>query len=174
MKPIHWIVVVSALVIILGGAFWYVQTRGSREAGVTITPKPGTQPETATKSSESSNSQKVEVSVDTITIKAVGNYSGSGTATRIFTNGTFTHTVSANIEVPSTGKFYEGWLVNMSLTPKFFSTGKLTKEGGVYKLTYTANKDYSNYNDIVITEESEASGLDGIPESHVLEGTFPK
>lgn len=173
MKPIRWIVVVAMLVIILGGAYWVVQTRRSREAEVTITPKPTTQPKTSTKSSQLSNSQKIEVDVDTVTIKAVGDYSGSGVATRIFANGVFTHTVSAKITDPVSGKFYEGWLVNMSLTPKFFSTGKLKKENGEYKLTFTDNKYYTKYNDIVITEETEVNGLDGVPESHVLEGTFP-
>jgi len=172
MKLIRWVVVIAMLIIIFGGVYWYVQTRESGEAEVTVTTKPNTQPIIATKSSQSSDSQKIDVAVDTVTIKSVGNYAGSGIATRIFANGTFTHTVSAKIADPASGKFYEGWLVNMSLTPKFFSTGKLKKENGEYKLTFTDNKDHTKYGDIVVTEETEVNGLDGVPEAHVLEGTF--
>lgn len=162
---------IVVLVVVLGGGFWYVQSQKG-ESGVTVTPVPSTQQKEATPSSGTSGSQKVKVDVDTITLKAVEGYSGSGTATRIFANGTFTHTVSASIADPASGKFYEGWLVNMSLSPKFFSTGKLKKDGNTYKLTYTAEKDYTEYNTVVITEETEANGLDGVPEAHVLEGSF--
>lgn len=174
MKPIHGVILIVLLAIILGGGYWLVQFNRQKEAEVTITPVPETQdlPNAATGSTDTSSSQSIQVSVETITLKSVGNYTGSGTATRIFANGAFTHTVSASIGDPATGKFYEGWLVNMSLTPKFFSTGKLEKKGNSYTLTYTSNKDYSIYNSVIITEEDEANGLDGVPEAHVLEGEF--
>ena len=174
MKPIRWISIIFVVLVVLGGGYWYMQSSKSEEAEVTITPVPNTQdqPNTATESPDTSSSQNIQVSVDTITLKSVGNYTGSGTATRIFANGTFTHTVNASIGDPDSGKFYEGWLVNMSLTPKFFSTGKLQKDGNSYKLSYTNSKDYSNYSNVVITEEDEANGLDGVPEAHVLEGEF--
>lgn len=173
MKTTYWIIGIVSLVVVFASGFWYVQSQKSKESEVTVTPVPKTQQKEATESSGTSNIS-VKVRVETITLKAVGEYSGSGTATRIFSNGTFTHTVSANIAEPASGKFIEGWLVNMSLTPKFLSTGKLKKENGEYKLTFTENKDYTKYNGIVITEETEANGLDGVPEAHVLEGSFPK
>ena len=171
MKTIHWIILIFVVIVILGGAYWYMQTNKSEDAEVTVTPLENTQDQTDNSTNES-NSQSVEVKVETITLKAVDNYTGSGTATRIFANGAFTHTVNASIGDPAEGKFYEGWLVNMSLTPKFFSTGKLEKKGNSYTLTYTSKKDYSNYISVIITEEDEANGLDGVPEAHVLEGEF--
>ena len=174
MKSIYWVIVIAVVLFILGGGYWFIQSNKSGESEVTVSPASSIQeqPEAATSSSNTPNFEDVQINVGSITLKSVGNYTGSGTATRVFANGAFTHTVSASIEDPSTGKFYEGWLVNMSLTPKFFSTGKLIKEGGVYKLTYNSDKDYSNYNSVVVTEEAEANGLDGVPEAHVLEGEF--
>jgi len=174
VKINKWVGVVVILIIILGGVFWYVQS-SNEEAEVTVTPSANIGQEESTPSSSANDNSgtQVNVEVDTTTLDSVGSYTGSGVATRIFANGIFTHTVTAKIADPASGKFIEGWLVNMSLTPKFFSTGKLKKENGEYKLTFTANKDYTKYSNVVITEETEANGLDGVPEDHVLEGTFP-
>jgi hypothetical protein len=48
------------------------------------------------------------------TLEVVGNYTGSGIATRAFNGERFSHTVRANIPDPAEGKFYEGWLVDGS------------------------------------------------------------
>ena len=102
-------------------------------------------------------------------LKAVGDYTGTGIATRVYENGLFTHTVTADLQEPSTGKFYEGWLINGN---KFFPTGKLEKSNNEYKLKFEDDKNYPAYKKVVITEETENDGLDGKPETHVLEGTF--
>lgn len=174
MKTTYWIGVIAVLVVVLIGAYWYALSR-TGESEVTVVPVTSTSPKESifsTDTNKDSNTQ-VKVVVDTITLGAVGDYSGFGVATRIFANGKFTHTLSAKITDPALGKFYEGWLVNMSLTPKFFSTGKLKKENGEYKLTYTNNKDYTKYSEAVVTEETEVNGLDGVPEAEVLKGNFP-
>ena len=174
MKTTYWIGVLAVLAIVLIGAYWYVLSR-TGESEVTVVPVTNTSPKESTSSTNTNkdNSTQVKVVVDTITLDSVGNYIGSGVATRIIANGTFTHTLSAKIVDPASGKFYEGWLVNMSLTPKFFSTGKLKKENGEHKLTYTNNKDYTKYSEAVVTEETEVNGLDGVPEAEVLKGNFP-
>jgi|GEM_PF-2192385 len=104
-----------------------------------------------------------------VEIKAVGKYSGNALATRSYLDGKFIHNVVANIADPTSGKFYEGWLVKGT---SFFSTGKMEKINGQYALKYESDKDSRNYKKIVITEETEAQGLDGKPEAHVLEGEF--
>ncbi len=104
-----------------------------------------------------------------IEIKAVESYSGSGLATSSFLNGKFVHTVEADLAEPAAGKFYEGWLVKRS---SFFSTGKLEKKNGKYVLEYVSDEDNRDYTQVVITEETQANGLDGQPETHVLEGEF--
>ncbi len=108
---------------------------------------------------------------EVINLVAVGPIKGdgSGTATRRIINGKFIHTVQAEIPDPSAGKFYEGWLVSGS---NFFSTGKMVKRGDYWELEYTVNEDKNNYPEVVITEETKANGLDEIPETHILEGSF--
>lgn len=129
----------------------------------------GTTEKRYTTPSPSSEKAKIEAA----DLQAVGTYRGNGRATRSFDGTTFTHTVQANVGEPAKGKFYEGWLVKKKPTLTFFSTGKMEKQGNVYVLTYTASENYPDHQDVVITEESEAFGLDGKPEDHVLEGTFP-
>lgn len=117
------------------------------------------------------NSQE-NVQVETAQLQAVGVYEGNGTATRSFDGSTFTHTVTAAIGDPQQGKFYEGWLVKNPATKEFFSTGRMEKQGNQYMLTFTGLKNYPDFSKVVITEETEALGLDGNPEAHVLEGSF--
>lgn len=106
---------------------------------------------------------------ETTTLKAVGNYKGSATATRSTVDGVFMHEVTAKLDDPAEGKFYEGWLAG----PSVVSTGKMTKEAdGEWSLVFRSEKDMSKHTQVVITEETEADGLDNKPEAHVLEGSF--
>jgi len=111
--------------------------------------------------------------VETTELTAVGGYAGGGTANRDYNGKTFVHLVVAQLPDPTSGKFYEGWLVKKQPTLTFISTGKLEKEGGDdFVLLFTNETDYSNYSDVVIAEETESLGLDGKVETHVLEGSF--
>ena len=107
-----------------------------------------------------------------IILTPVDEFEGIGNATRSFNDGTFVHMVSASIEDPPEGKFYEGWLVTNSPELDFFSTGKMVKENNSYLLLYESSSDLTEYNEVVITQETESNGLDGIPELHILEGSF--
>lgn len=99
---------------------------------------------------------------------AVGGYEGSGTATRTI-SGDFLHEVVAELGPPADGDFYEGWLVG----PTVVSTGPLIDEGGgMWSLVFGNEDDLSQHNQVVITEETADNGFDGIPEDHVLEGSF--
>lgn len=102
-------------------------------------------------------------------LEAIDPYTGSGVATRGFRDGEFVHTVTADIEDPAAGKFYEGWLVRGS---SFFSTGRMERDGESYTLRYVSPEDARDYVRVVITEETESLGLDGNPEAHVIEGSF--
>jgi len=113
------------------------------------------------------------VPAETATLAAVGTYTGSGTATRLFSGGDFLHTVTAQLDPPATGKFYEGWLVHQTASgPDFFSTGKMVTDGVNWTLSYSASQNYPNHSHVVVTEETESLGLDNNPEAHVLEGDF--
>ncbi|MFC1624762.1 rhodanese-like domain-containing protein [Patescibacteria group bacterium] len=106
-----------------------------------------------------------------VSINAVGDYVGDGSATMGFYNDTFVHTLWTDLEDPPTGKFYEGWLVHPG-TRDFFSTGELKSIEEGYILEYTSSTDYRDYAEVVVTEETFDKGLDGVPEIHVLEGSF--
>lgn len=155
-----------------GGAAYYFYTQVQN---LESTPRPETAEttqETTPIETQEESQIEVEVNMDTTALETVGDYEGSGRATRIFEDGEFTHTVVAILDDPSEGKFYEGWLVTKTPELDFISTGRLTKSGSNYTLEFRIDEDYSEYNEVVITEETEANGLDGIPEDHVLEGAF--
>jgi hypothetical protein len=44
----------------------------------------------------------------------------------------------------------------------------MEKTNGIYTLSYTADNEYSGYDDVVITLETK---VDETPEDHILEGT---
>ena len=164
MKNYYWIIIaIVVLVVTVVGVIWYID-----KTKVIETPKDTTT--TTTTSSSLVVGSKTQI--ETIKLKSLENYSGDGTATRIFKNGKFIHTVTTTLGNPAPGKFYEGWLVNMSKAPPFFSTGLVENIDGVYELTYESNIGYLDYTMVVITEETSANGFDGVPEDHVLEGLF--
>lgn len=104
--------------------------------------------------------------VDKAALKDVTGGAGMGMATRKFEEGVFEHTVMAALPEPGAGKFYQGWLVRDG---EVLSTGKLSEIKGGWYLEYSANKDYSDYNQVVITLEER---IDNQPETHILEGNF--
>lgn len=116
--------------------------------------------------------EEVEEIKEEISLEAVGSFTGSAVATRSFDNTVFEHEVTATLNDPEEGKFYEGWLVKTDPELTFFSTGKLEKQDGKYSLSYSSAEDKSDFNDVVITSETLELGLDGTPEAHVLEGSF--
>lgn len=155
MQKIYWIVGGFLLIILIG---WRLQSVGE------VGPPLG--------SEGVENPQQAEVA----TLHPVGSYTGGGSATRSFNGQTYIHHAEAKVGSPSAGKFYEGWLVDKSPSLRFFSTGRLNfnERAGFYVLVFKAKQDYPEHNDVVITEETEAQGLDGKPEAHVLEGSFPQ
>ena len=76
----------------------------------------------------------------------------------------------ANLPELTNGDFYEGWIVDRDVTPlDVVSTGMLTEsEGGVYKNTYTTDRDLTEHEFYVLTVEPDDG--DPAPAEHVLEG----
>ena len=105
--------------------------------------------------------------VEKAELKDVAGKIATGIATRKFIDGLFTHTVLVDLPDPAEGNFYEGWLVKDD--GELISTGKLRIAKGGYLLEYSSAVDYSDYSGVVITLESKD---DGVPEEHVLEGSF--
>ena len=163
MKNKYLLGAVVLIIIITAAALFLSQNKTGNQ-----------EPQTSSESTDVLESgTQPEETVETTELAAVGGYAGGGTANRDYNGKTFVHLVVAQLPDPASGKFYEGWLVKKQPTLTFISTGKLEKEGGDdFVLLFTSETDYSDYNDVVITEETENLGLDGKPETHVLEGTF--
>lgn len=168
MKEIYWFLLL-AVAVLVGYGYWQ-----SRQVSAPVSPSIySTKP---IPSSAAANRPSLPISeavkIDTAELKAVGKFKGSGTATESFDGKIFKHGLTAYLSDPPQDKFYEGWLVKKRPSLVFFSTGKLTKNGGVYSLNYSAPRDERDYEFVVVTQETAALGLDGKPETHVLEGTF--
>jgi hypothetical protein len=158
------LIVSAVLLVVAAGIFAYFAFNSESEPIQTTATTVTVQEEPA--------KEELVVKPEEINLKAIAPYSGTAQATRIFSENKFTHTVTATTVDPAEGKFYEGWLVVKQPELKFISTGKLSKQNGKYKLTYTSDTDRSNYPEVVITEETLANGLDGKPEAHIFEGSF--
>jgi len=159
------ILMVAVVLIIIGGVYVFKTLTKDDNLGTATSQETTTTPKNA--------EADIRPDVIQISLNPVGIFTGTATATRTFVNGKFTHTVTANTNAPAEGKFYEGWLVIKTPELKFLSTGKMTKQtDGTYTLSYSSDTDQSAYNSVIITEETEANGLDGKPETHVFDGSF--
>ncbi len=105
--------------------------------------------------------------VEKVTLEDVGGGSGSGLATRKYSEDKFTHSVLAALEDPVSGSFYEGWLVSDSGDVVY--TGKLRVAKGGWVLDFVSGVDLSDHDQVVVTRELVD---DQKPEAHVLEGSF--
>ncbi|MAF80644.1 hypothetical protein CL628_01380 [bacterium] len=180
MKNIGIIIGIIVVVLVLFGAWSFISTPPAGDVdevaeigehmddddAMVKTPTSATAPETASAPAADPG--------ETATLLAISPYTGTGVATRSFDGTVFTHAIAADLPGPAAGTFYEGWLVHKTASgPQFFSTGKLVNSGGTaWTLVYSAAQDYPDHKDVVVTEETEADGLDNKPEAHVLEGTF--
>jgi len=131
-----------------------------------------------TDSTVTKTTTNVATDKDEAKLIALAGLKGSATATSDFKAGTFTHTVSAILSDVAADKFYEGWLVRGKTGDAdfaFVSTGKLVQgTDGMWTTTFTSTTDYGDYTNVVVTLETLADGLDGVPETHILEGAFIK
>lgn len=173
MKYLTWFVAILVLLIIGGGAWVYMSSSDETQQAPEAAEMPTGAGSSATLPVNEDSALEAAVAVEEATLAAIAPYTGSGSATRSFNGQTFSHTVTANIADPAPGKFYEGWLVMPTPSgPNFFSTGKMNKSGNGYNLIYSANQNYPEHVNVVITEETLSQGLDNNPEAHVLEGSF--
>ena len=98
-----------------------------------------------------------------------------GTATRSYKDNTYSITLSANLNAPTEGSHYEGWIVRLSPF-KTMSIGSLSEvEAGSWAITYSETSpqtDYEEFSTIIITEEIGTQTPEIPNATHILEGTF--
>ena len=119
----------------------------------------------------------VSPTLEDLIIEAVDGTNSSAYVTRDTVDGTYVFTMESDIDPAAEDKFYEGWVVKRTLgiVVDFVSTGILEQsKTGEHSLEFRSERDLSDYDEIVLTEETLADGLDNKPERHILEGTFGK
>jgi hypothetical protein len=100
-----------------------------------------------------------------------GNATGIAQAT--FLNGNYTLVaVFDGLPDPEDTDFYEGWIVRRGEDQSVVSTGVISKENGVYKNTFTFEKDLADHDFYVVTIEPDDG--DPAPADHILEGVLVK
>lgn len=96
----------------------------------------------------------------------------SGIAARKFENEKFTLTVLADLPDPTSSEFYEVWLVRGKTGETNYAIialGSMQIAKGGYLLDYNINKDYSDYQQVVVSQETK---LTNFPQKTILEGSF--
>lgn len=163
------IIILAIIVVVIGAIIVFAIDKRTETVTTEIVTTPVPTPTVIAATTPIPSETSVDtVSVDTITLIDVTDGDGNGEATREFADGEFIHMVTATLPSPGEGGFYEGWLVKAD-DSELFSTGKLTKSGDKYALTYTDEVDQQDFPQVVITLEKTE---DETPETHILEGTF--
>ena len=85
-----------------------------------------------------------------------------------FEDGTYLHTMQLNIELPTDGFFYEGWLIAENKKP--VSIGHLRSIVGDvrHQLEFESDQDLREYTGVLVTLESDDGNP--APAEHVAEG----
>jgi hypothetical protein len=161
-----WVVIIVGLIAV--AAYYYMRTPGAPDIvvtedgqGVEVTPE-----------MQATFGVTIAENAQTSQLVDVVGGNSTGVATRVFENGVFAHAVLADLPEPTGNTFYEGWLVRGDKGDDnfaFVSTGQMRQAKGGYVLEFEATTNYSDYNGVVITQETT---LDEVPEEHVLEGSF--
>ena len=161
---VFWII---ALAVIIAG-FYFLFLRKPEAPGLEVTENT---PQ-ITDEMKSSFGVLIDDNAEKTELVDVTGGMASAIATRIYENGVFTHAVLADLPDPTSGTFYEGWLVRGKAGDSdfdFISTGKMQLAKGGYVLEFESQTDLSDYAGVVVTLETK---LDDVPEEHILEGSF--
>jgi hypothetical protein len=92
---------------------------------------------------------------ETAQLVSVGDFAGRGIATREWDGTAFIHTLTVKAEEPAGGEYYKGRLEDLS--GNFIDTGRLSRSGGGYALTFTSRDDLSAYARAVVLRLSDGT-----------------
>lgn len=90
----------------------------------------------------------------------------SAIATRDVEDGKYSATILADLEDPAAGTSYFAWI---NKDDEYVLLGKMQQAKGGWLIDYQAGDDYSDYNKVVVSQQSSANAQ---PEDIVLEGSF--
>lgn len=129
------------------------------------------QPTSTSQNIEDKFKVSIPSSAERITLSDDTGGNATGIAARDFSNDTFTLTVLADLPDLDSGSFYQAWIVkgaDLENSPKL-SLGRLSLKKGGYVIDFSVNKDYSDYNLVVVSKETAADSTIEMP---ILQGSF--
>lgn len=103
--------------------------------------------------------------VEKAELKSVSGVTATALATRKWANNRFEATVLADLPNLESG-FYQAWIVKDNT---FISLGRMRIAKGGWIVEFQSNTNYSDYNNVIVTQETTA---DNQPEKRVVEGSF--
>ncbi len=162
------LIIGGIILVILALGFYLLKNRSKTpELEISQSPSPSFE-------KELEETFKIEIpdDVEKIVLKDVTGGSATGLATRKYDEGLFTHTVIADLPNLQDQAFYQGWLIRGQEGEADYdlvSTGKLKVAKGGFILEFQSNKDYLEYQRVLITKEKV---FDNVPEERLLEGSF--
>ena len=114
-----------------------------------------------------STDEGIDLAIESATFQNVSDVSGTASASRKYGDGSFSMTVNATLPDPK-GNPYQVWIVGEG---QVTLAGTMNGSGGNWGLVFNdRDKNFSKMNEVWITRE--ITGIDNIPEKHILEGSF--
>lgn len=135
-------------------------------------PKTATNEPTQVVSEADDTSNDTASEKETTRLTPVNGYEGLGSASRSYTpvKG-FTVSLSAALPGNFESTYYEGWLVDSSGARR--SLGRMTRQSGQYRASYSSTENLLHYNTILITVDGDATTVEGKSLPHdVMTGSF--
>lgn len=137
-----------------------------------VTPLATPTPSSVEQNIESKFNTTIPEDTEKAELKDATGGASSGIAARKFENNKFTLTVLADLPDLTSAEFYEVWIVRGQTGESNYSLiaiGRMQIAKGGYLLDYTSATDYSDYQKVIVSQETRLTNL---PQKTVLEGSY--
>ena len=159
------IVIGAIVIVILVFLVGYFVRKGRNKAAE---PQPTSSAE-AVREIEDKFKIDIPENAEMLELKNLTQDSISALAARSKTDSMYNISVLADLPDPKPGSQYSAWLLKDTKDKEFVKLGNLRIAKGGYLIDYQSKTDYSDYNMVLISEETKN---DATIETKLLEGTF--
>lgn len=157
------IVLGGVILVILFAGFLLLRNQDPVDPAVVPTPTPSQSIESKI---ESTFNVAIPDDIEKAELQDVSGGDASAVATRKFENNIFEFSILADLPDPQSGSFYSAWLGNNN---DYHYLGRLSIAKGGYSLEYTVDHDHSEFNQVIVSQESADVS---VPTKRVLQGDF--